>query len=86
MPSGNEINVPSASKGSFVADGCETGGASNEVADRSIGNEKRENENIMHRTGRRGDRVTISGHKSRAWLSVSSGQLVTTEYLCWRQQ
>lgn len=51
-------------------------------ADRSIGNEYRENENIMHQTDRTEDRVTISRHKNRAWLSVFSGQLVTTEYLC----
>lgn len=50
-------------------------------ADRSIGNEYRENENIMHQIGRTEDRVTISGHKNRAWLSVFSGQLVTAEYL-----
>lgn len=46
----------------------------------SIGNEYRENENIMHQIGRTEDRVTISGHKNRAWLSVFSGQLVTAEY------
>lgn len=38
--------------------------------DRSIGNEYRENENIMHQIGSAEDRATISGHKNRAWLSV----------------
>jgi hypothetical protein len=51
-------------------------------ADGSIGNEYRENENIMHQIGRTEDRVTISGHKNRVWLSVFSGQLVTTESVC----
>lgn len=48
--------------------------------DSSIGNEYRENENIMHQIGRTEDGVTISGHKHRVWLSVFSGQLVTAEH------
>lgn len=47
--------------------------------DSSIGNEYRENENIMHQIGRAEDGVTISGHKHRVGLSVFSGQLVTAE-------
>lgn len=54
-------------------------------ADGSIGNESRENENMMHQIGSTEDQVTISGHRNRAWLRVLSGQLVTAECLCGRK-
>lgn len=46
---------------------------------------REENENMMHQIGSTADQVTISGRRTRAWLRVISGQLVTAECLCRRK-